>query len=145
MGPGIEATWKPKWNRGSGSQLLLGIGVPFLTWFRNRLSDPGPVLRNSGIPPLQGLSFSTTNFDPSDSPYFSCTGNLAFVWNSTNIFQTPVSGCECGSRAGKISPARPSGNFFVSWVQNIKIKTKISDQQDRTAEQDNEMKEDLFE
>ena len=47
-GSGIEATWKPKWNRGSGSQLLLGIGVPFLTWFRNRLSDPGPVLRNSG-------------------------------------------------------------------------------------------------
>ena len=44
---GIEATWNPKRNRGSGSQVVLGIGVPFLTWFRNRLSDPGPVLRNS--------------------------------------------------------------------------------------------------
>ena len=51
-GSGIEATWKPKWNRGSGSQLLLGIGVPFLTWFRNRLSDPGPVLRNSAVYPF---------------------------------------------------------------------------------------------
>ena len=40
-----------------------------------------------------------------------------------NIFQTPVCGCGvgavrgavrgCGSRAGKILPARPSGNFFV--------------------------------
>ena len=46
---GIEATWKPKRNRGSGSQVVLGIGVPFLTWFRNRLSDPGPVLRNSEL------------------------------------------------------------------------------------------------
>ena len=34
-------------------------------------------------------------------------------------------GCRCGSRAGKILPARPSG-IFVGWVQNMKIKNKIS-------------------
>ena len=35
--------------------------------------------------------------------------------------------CGCGSRPGKILPARPNGNLFVNWVQNVKIKTKISD------------------
>ena len=43
----VELSWNPKRNPESGSQLTLGIGVPFLTWFRNRVSKPGPVLRNS--------------------------------------------------------------------------------------------------
>ena len=45
----VELSWNPKWNPESGSQLTLGIGVPFLTWFRNRVSNPGPVLRNSAL------------------------------------------------------------------------------------------------
>ena len=60
---GIEATWKPKRNRGSGSQLVLGIGVPFLTWFRNRLSDPGPVLRNSALEAKKQRCYFFANFE----------------------------------------------------------------------------------
>ena len=45
----VELSWNPKWNPESGSQLTLGIGVPFLTWFRNRVSNPGPVLRNFAV------------------------------------------------------------------------------------------------
>ena len=44
---GVELSWNPKRNPESGSRLTLGIEVPFLTWFRNRISNPGPVLRNS--------------------------------------------------------------------------------------------------
>ena len=69
---------------------------------------------------------------------------LNFSRKSKN--QTPV--CGCGSRAGKILPARPSGIFFCGLspkYENQKQNFRYIFEIDRTTQQDSEMNEDLFE
>jgi len=56
--------------------------------------------------------------------------------------------CGCGSRAGKILPARPSGIFFCGLspkYENQKQNFRYIFDIDRTTQQYSEMNEDLFE
>ena len=74
-----------------------------------------------------GYQKASISFSEENARHFSWIYQTPVCGCGVGAVRGAVRGCGCGSRAGKILPARPSGNFFVGWVQNIKIKTKISD------------------